>query len=85
MGSEMCIRDRRATDGFLEQILISPLFSDWDRKSASKVNVGGVYYSWVLLTGSFDSQYPERPIVVSVATVTPVSYTHLTLPTSDLV
>lgn len=61
---------QRAADGFLEQILISPLFSDWDRKGASKANIGGVYYSWVLLSGSFDPQYPERTIVVSVASVT---------------
>ncbi|MCO5213639.1 MAG: hypothetical protein M9936_28400 [Caldilinea sp.] len=60
---------QRAADGFLEQILLSPLFADWDRKSASKVNVSGVYYSWVLLIGSFDSQYPERTIVISVAAV----------------
>lgn len=59
-----------AAEGFLRQVLIEPTFaSGWRVERQNNIRIDNVMYRAALLRGTFDSRYPERSLVLTVAAV----------------
>ena len=61
---------RMAAEGFLKHILLSDTFTgDWKAGKVSETRIGQTHYLLQRLTGTFDQNYPQRDVAVTVTAV----------------
>lgn len=73
-----------AAEGFFRQVLIEPTFaSGWRVERQNSIRIDNVLYRAALLRGTFDSRYPERSLVLTVAAVSQSSPPKWQSPSAD--